>query len=137
MANNYLQFSCVLPVTEPAERAWWERLLATQDDEDGDLLRIVDPDGFGYRGFGAELDDDGVWFYADEFGDPDRVARVVQEFFRQCDKDGFFGFEWAETCSKPRVDEFSGGAVLVTADEIRWMHTSRWLVDQLAEHTGS
>lgn len=40
------------------------------------------------------------------------------------------GFEWADTCSKPRLDAFGGGAMFVTATEIRGMHTSRWLAEQ-------
>jgi hypothetical protein len=37
---------------------------------------------------------------------------------------------WADTCSKPRVGEFSGGGVFVTAAGVRFLTPQDWL-DQL------
>jgi hypothetical protein len=41
-------------------------------------------------------------------------------------------FEWAATCSKPRVGEFGGGAVVVKGGEALYMSTNE-CVDQLLE----
>lgn len=135
MANNYQQFSALLAVSDPEERRWWEQILASRDDPDGPLLKIVAADGTGAAGFDAELVDDGVWFFAEECGDVEQVAVVVQEFFRQHRRGGVWGFEWADWCSKLRIGEFGGGAVVVTAGDIRWMPTSQWLADRIRELT--
>ena len=46
------------------------------------------------------------------------------------------GFEWANTCNKPRLDAFGGGAVMITKGGTRWLHTGQWLL-QLATITSS
>jgi len=36
-------------------------------------------------------------------------------------------FEWSNDCSKPRVDAYGGGAVIITARKIKSMSTTEWL----------
>jgi hypothetical protein len=58
-----------------------------------------------------EVQADGVWFHPDESGNPSAVAAMITallERFPASYPKGF-QFTWAETCSKPRLDEFSGG----------------------------
>ena len=43
-----------------------------------------------------------------------------------------FGFEFSVSCSKPVLDEFGGGAVLLKDGEATWLSTSSWLAEQLA-----
>ena len=47
---------------------------------------------------------------------------------------GRWGFQFALTCSKPRVGAFGGGAHLLdlaTGETLAWTSTDRWLADHL------
>ena len=68
------------------------------------------PDGWGRH----------LWLYAEESGNPDHVAWLVQKFLQKFRPDQYWSLTWAATCSKPRVGEFSGGAVFVMRC-MRWM----------------
>ena len=49
--------------------------------------------------------------------------------------EGRWGFAYAETCSRPRLDGFGGGAIvldLARPETVSWVHTGEWL----AERTG-
>ncbi len=69
----------------------------------------------------------GIWFYAEECGSLEFLGTMVQAFFKKFRPDGFFSCSYAETCSKMRVYEFSGGAIVVTADEVRFHHVSDFI----------
>lgn len=58
---------------------------------------------------------------------PELLVRVLQHLMCTHGIEGPFGFEWALTCSKPRLDGFGGGAVLIWPDRVRWLSTARWL----------
>lgn len=110
MADNYLQFSEVIPNLTEEEEAWLRSKLnsdAEYDDEE-------------YRDFCWRFDAVGrqLWIYAEEYGNPDDVVELVQEYLRKFHPDKTWGIEYSYTCSKPRVGQFSGGYLLVSADEI-------------------
>ena len=65
-----------------------------------------------------------LWIYSQEYGNVDQVAQLVQKFLRQFRPHDCWSLTYAATCSKPRVSEFGGGAVLVTAERIRWHDAS-------------
>src|SRR6266511_2233333 len=44
---------------------------------------------------------------------------------------------WADTCSKPRIGEFSGGAAFVTADKIEYIMADEWHREEQAFASGS
>jgi len=49
--------------------------------------------------------------------------------------EGRWGFAYAETCSRPRLDGFGGGAIMLDLARpkiVQWVHTGEWL----AERTG-
>ena len=60
-----------------------------------------------------EIESDGVWAYAEEYGDPERLAGIVATYQQQFDRQDGWVLSWAQTCSKMRLDEFTGGAVAV------------------------
>lgn len=68
-----------------------------------------------------------IWFYAEECGSLEFLGTMVQAFFKKFRPDGFFSCSYAETCSKMRVDEFSGGAIVVTADKVKFHHVSDFI----------
>ena len=65
--------------------------------------------------------------------DIDGVLGLVQRFLEKFRPNDYWSIEWSNTCSKPRVDAFSGGAAIITAKEVRSLHISEWLSDRIAE----
>jgi hypothetical protein len=171
MADNYLEFSEVIPQLTAAEESWLREQLQPiclygdreyPADEDGypvgnpEEVADKDPDWVISRflrehvselddngaGFGTEFDDDTdsrpgnwgrhLWVFAEEFGDPYKVAWLVQKFLKTFRPDQCWSLTYATTCSKPRVGEFGGGAMFVTANEVRWQNAYEFVEQQRA-----
>jgi len=136
MANNYVKFSEVLENLTQEERDWINAQLRTEVPEEYDpvLYDLIEGEEH-FPSFEWSFDSErsgarSLWLYASEVGEPQHVALFVQAFLKKFRPNGFFGFSYAETCSKPRIGEFGGGAVAVTAEYIRYEHTQSWLWEQ-------
>jgi hypothetical protein len=119
MAENYLQFSEIIPDITLEEAEWIrEKREFLEDSESIDRPVIFEDEGG--LGFYLEIDEKEkeAWIYADEYGNIDCVAYFVQEFINELRPSYIFSMTWAETCSKTLVGEFSGGWVVITADKI-------------------
>ncbi len=83
---------------------------------------LGEPPGFNYEFLPAEETDAGqrLLFYAGGHDCLDRLAHVVQKFLQQFSPDKYWSLTYSITCSKPRVGEFGGGGVFVTARSIQW-----------------
>jgi hypothetical protein len=151
MANNYLQFSEIIPHLSNEEAKWCEDRLdhlrslfagKLNPDETDPVLRPLpedepyDTDGCLFEGsvslqphkdWGQHL-----WLYAEEGCEPETLALFVQEFLRRFRPLGSFRFSWSATCSKPRVGAFGGGAGFVTAEQIEYFATGAWLDERQA-----
>ena len=79
------------------------------------------------KGWGRHL-----WVYTEESGGPDNVAWLARKFLKKFRPDQCWSLTYSTTCSKPRVGEFGGGAVFVTANTIRWENTYDFVEDQRA-----
>ena len=102
MANNYCESSSKLYLKpEHLEKA--REILARVAGE-------IEADPEDSLGVLIDVDDDGVWFRGEESINPDNVAMVAQELLDELEIDEPFVFSWSYTCSKPRIDEFGGGA---------------------------
>ena len=68
-------------------------------------------------GFDMEPDPDSgpgaLWISSDGRGEPEHVIAFVLACADAFDLRGRWGFTWALTCSKPRLDGFGGGAQLL------------------------
>ena len=137
MADNYLQFSASLNSLTPEEADWLKEQLA----EDPlvhcprfllDLTdREADDTDYGFQyDFRGDSPDRHIWIYADECGDVERVAHLVKKFLRQFRPDQCWSLTYATTCSKLCLGEFGGGAVFVTADDIRWNDSYDFIEEQ-------
>lgn len=113
MANNYVQFSQTLTIDTPEQEKWLKEMLETPDEKKLEKLEIDDWPGFSY-----ELDAKSLWVYSEEGGDINNLVYLVQEFLKKFKPKACWCLTWAETCSKMRVDEFSGSGVLVTAKKV-------------------
>jgi len=132
MANNYLEFSEEISLLTDQELAWFDK-----EEERQAKLRDEDSDDCCYD-YEVDAERRFVWFHGDESGNPNTVADLVQRFLKDNRPNSFFMLTWSETCSKPRLGEFGGGAVFVTADEQQWMSVYQWVEDlaQKATHKG-
>lgn len=127
MADYFIQFSCMFDVgtADNAAAAMFIRdtLMADLEaGEEGDLGFDVDADPGG--GPGA------LWIRSDGHGDPEHVITFVLRCADAFDLTGRWGFAWALTCSKPRLDSFGGGAQLIdlgTRRSLSWIDCSYWL----------
>jgi hypothetical protein len=94
-------------------------------------------DALGFEhGFHEDHDTGGwgrhLWLYAEVWGDASNVAWLVQKFLKQFRPNQCWSLTYSATCSKPRVGEFGGGAVFVTADTIQWQNAHDFIEDQRA-----
>ena len=125
MANNYQQHSFMIDKLTPTEVTWletkFEDLNKINDDDEGEYVDIGSTD-IERRDDGADL-----WLYAEEGADLDCLVDFLQDFLKENRPDSYIGFEWANTCSKMRLDEFSGGAVFITAEKTDWTCTYDFL----------
>lgn len=161
MADNFLQFSDALDAVTSEEAAWLGRQLepiavidGREYHEDDDAVANRERD-LSYRGFRflrdyEDLDEDAdvrgfeaffqdrdsaseVCLFAETNGDPGRAAHLVQKFLKRFRPDQCWSLTYASTCSKMRVGEFSGGAVFVTAEGIRWQNSLAFVEQERAE----
>lgn len=142
MANYWTQFSCVLDVGSPANRAraLGEILEATRRAEAA--AEGEDPDAFALGFEAGPLEPPGapasgrIWLRAGEDGDPEHVVAFARACGAAFGLSGRWGFVWALSCSKPRLDGFGGGAHvldLATGETVGWTDCEHWLSAALAE----
>lgn len=132
MADYFTHFSCILDVGT-AEKA--HAALAVRDAlaEELDRTEGCEP------GFDMTHDPDfgpgALWLHSDGYGEPEHVIRFALACADAFDLTGRWGFAWALTCSKPRLDGFGGGAQLLDLGDRRsldWIDCEHWLAASLA-----
>ena len=108
MADYFTRFSCLLDVGTPdkAARAF-EAFMALRNDayaETDDL----------HCGFDLSIQTDPsgstLWIHDGGNGDVEDVIRFVLRLAQDLDLTGLWGFSYALTCSRPRIEAFGGGA---------------------------
>lgn len=119
MADYYTQFSFAIPEITEKEKKYIEKQLENAPSEGSD--------------FNWAIDEDGLWIYSEESGSPDDAAGFVQEFLKKFRPKESVGFEFAFSCSKPRLDSYGGGAAFVTAESQEWTNTFSWLSNKQTE----
>lgn len=125
MANNYTQTSFLVKCSK--EEA--QMLLDIVEKEEERLEEEQECD------FGAQIkiDPDGIWITEEEFINVEAVAEALSSWVQRLKWTLPISFTWADTCSKPRLDEFGGGAVVIWPDgRIEWMTTGRWVSQTIA-----
>lgn len=125
MADYYTHFSFEIPKLHKAEKEWVEAEIKKREQEE-------DQDGFSR--FDAEwaFEDGGLWIH-DGSGQAnlDYAVLLVQDFIKQFRPTAIFAFEWSNNCSRPRLDAYGGGAVVITARKVHWMNTSTWMRNRI------
>jgi len=135
MADYFTHFSCLLDVGTPENAAraldLYNRLsedgASEEPPSEGFLLSIQPEHG------GSQL-----WMRDNVTGDPERLIHFVKHCAAEFGLKGRWGFQYANTCSKPRLDGFGGGAHvldLATGETVDWIYTDGWL-DQTVSGEG-
>lgn len=139
MADYFTQFSFIIPVT-PEQGNWLTQvhaLAAALIDyaEDGEARQNIEGppdvvsaalglaegrDGFRDVEVEHEASEGHVWVGSEDSGDVDYTADLVQAFLRRFELDLVVAFQWANTCSKPRLDAFGGGAAVISRRNVDW-----------------
>lgn len=97
MANNYWQFSKMIECDEKERDLLVKMIMAAEADES--ICQW-------------EVEDGGVWLYAEEHFSEDGLSEVLCEWLKQCGKEDPIDITYCTWCSKPRLDEFSGGVMI-------------------------
>ena len=136
MADYFTHFSCLLDVGTPENAAraldLYNRLsedgASEEPPSEGFLLSIQPEHG------GSQL-----WMRDDVTGDPERLIQFVKRCAEEFNLTGRWGFQYANTCSRPRLDGFGGGAHvldLATGETVDWIYTDGWLAETLSDEGG-
>lgn len=154
MANNYLQFSMSVPMKTQTEEEWCRASLTTLGDFllgteadveqlDNELSSVVNEarhKDWTHQGFEWSISSAPdkaeqvaeLWLYADESGEPEQVAAFLRAYLMKFNPGGSLWFSWAYTCSKMRVNEFGGGAVVVTSRRVMFFDAQDWATRRAA-----
>lgn len=132
MADYFTHFSCLLDVGTPQNAAraldLYNRLSedgAAEDPPSDGFLLSIQPEHGGIR----------LWIRDDVTGDPPRVIDFVLLCAKTFGLTGRWGFQYANTCSRPRTDAFGGGAHVLdlgAGQSVARIGTHGWLADMLA-----
>lgn len=131
MADYFTHFSCLLDVGTPQNaaraldlyNALSEAGAAEEPPSEGFLVSIQPEHG------GSQL-----WLRDDVSGDPERLIQFVTLCAAEFGLKGRWGFQYANTCSRPQLNSFGGGAHILdlgTGDTVGWIDTDGWLATAL------
>jgi hypothetical protein len=110
----------------------WRGCRFLRDIEDADDYHDYGP-GFDYE-FVDDDDPDGwgrhLWLHDEDGARLATVVHLVQKFLRRFRPRDSWSLTYAHVCLAPRVGEFGGGGIVVTADEDFWLDAHSWVIDQ-------
>lgn len=129
MADYFTHFSCLLDVgADNVEAALALYAQMAQDLEADDGLAI------GFVAHPSLGPPSALWLYDEDHGEPEHVIAFALRCAEVFDLKGTWGFCWALTCSRPRLDGFGGGAQLLNLSarkSLAWVDCSQWLATQI------
>ena len=132
MADYFTHFSCLIDVgsAEKAAQAY-ELFVSFRNETYADSQTLS-------CGFDLSIQDDQtqskLWIRDDDSGDIEAVIAFVLRLAETLDLTGLWGFEYALTCSRPRLDAFGGGAHVIDLGArkcVGWVNTQTWLAAAL------
>ncbi len=132
MADYFTHFSCLLDVGSPQNA---DRALTLFEDLRAAYQSADDPEVAGFDLSRQDAPEGStLWIHDDEHGDVEAVIRFVLRLAEDLDLTGLWGFQYALTCSRPRIDAFGGGAHVVdlgARKSIGWTSSQEWLAAAL------
>jgi hypothetical protein len=129
MADNYCQSSTFVDVPrEKIQQA--EEIVAKfcrEAEEDEGLYLLVEVENPAQGPVG-------VWIYHDEYFDPNQAEALISTLLEELDLPEPVVCAWSYTCSKPRIDEFGGGAFCAQKGyDTVWVDAAETAIQRAAE----
>lgn len=127
MSNHYVLFSSMIHNLTPEECEWVESYLVCNPElEEPDVTddwreeRCVDPGDEGeWPFFEWEIQVNrgkhDLWLHSSIYCKIPHVCAFVRKFLKRFRQEDTFCGTWAETCDRPLLEAFSGGAFVVTS----------------------
>lgn len=132
MANNYCQFSAWMNIPHDKidkARSIIEKAEEEIEKNDNYVGCLVDIEEYAIE------NKPGIWFHEEESGSPEHVAQIAEKLVNELEIDEPFFCSWAYTCSKPRIDEFGGGAFAVKrGQDTYWIDAMNHALNHVREH---
>lgn len=127
MADDYVSFSTKIDRLSSEDAEWLKKEIA--------LLKVRDGEGglgFNYEFLKDDLDPDHhrngmLYVYSMHNAVIEPACTFIQHFLQERRSGGFVQLTWAEYCPIPRAHAFGGGAVFITAKEIKYLIMDAWL----------
>lgn len=129
MADYFTHFSCLFEVGAQnidAALALYRRMAEDLEADDGISI--------GFTAEPSSGNPNALWLYDEEHGEPEYVIAFALRCAAMFDLQGRWGFCWALSCSRPRLDGFGGGAQVLdlgARKSLSWVDCSHWLACEL------
>jgi hypothetical protein len=134
MADYFTHFSCTLDVLTADNAARAFELYRHFSDE---LETEEQTPGFNLVATPTAEQPALLWIYDDNAsGDTDHVLAFVSKLGPMLGITGLWGFEWSHTCSRPRLEAFGGGALVIdlaSGETLGTISSNEWLTRTLAD----
>ncbi len=120
MPHYFESFSEEITNLTPNEHEWLAEYGGNLYDEDEDAS----------LGCEFELTDQRLWLYSspgDGASDLDQIAKMVQKFLAKFRPNDHWSLTYSDTCNQLLPGGFGGGAMFVTANEIKLWGTNAFL----------
>lgn len=139
MAINYTRFSFTVPLPNQAAVDYAlelaQRIVKYREDTQDEPLDKSFPedlqqlDSWWIKVQQDESEDTALSITDDESG-VDAACQFVQHLLSHFEIDEPVAFSWANTCNRPIVGCFGGGAAFITRHMVDSMDTLRWMLDK-------
>lgn len=136
MADYYTDFSFMISHLSETEQKWLKEVLQGPETDSSDLDNYekiardlaerhgidADSDSIDFDfwpGADYKFEKNNLWIHSEGGGDNlDNLSTIIQLFLIRFRPADVISVEWANTCSKPRLDAFGGGIVTISAFDI-------------------
>lgn len=129
MADYFTHFSCLLDVgadNVEAALALYAQMAGDLEADDGFAIGFAVQQALGTPS--------ALWLYDEDHGEPEHVIAFALACAAAFDLQGRWGFCWALTCSRPRLDAYGGGAQVLdlgACKSLAWIDCADWLAGQV------
>ncbi len=123
MADNYSQFSTMILCSDEEAKWIYNKIAEYEGDTKNDCCYVC----------GYEIDDHGIWLSTNESFNGDALLEVLCEFQNKFNYKQPIVITFADFCSKLRVDEFGGGALVIYHGQSYCMDTHAWADEKIKE----
>jgi hypothetical protein len=135
MSDNFTIFREVIENCTDAELDWvaeTDHLLYDSSDWPDWARAMVgeDPEDLLFPMVQVDRDRRRVVIYIDDNASPPAVIPLVQGFLRRFRPAKTFSLSWASGSTKPGPGEMGGGAIVITATEVRRLDVWEWIEEQ-------